>query len=118
MNLKKVRIFTTAACLILWLEMDPNGLVRYLANRVDSLKPCRYGCLFTAYLEPSLETQTILQACGHTTEELDQAIVKARDSFKELTKAHECAIDKFKQSTVYFIVDAAKAAEIESTRLL
>jgi len=95
--------------------MDPNGLVRYLANRVESLKCC--FCLFSYELANLKETSSILQACGHNTEELDQAIVKARDSIAELKKAQERAIDRFKNSTVTFIVDAQKAAEIEAARL-
>jgi hypothetical protein len=63
------------------------------------------------------ETSALLTACGHTTEELDSAIVTADKAIENLKAARERAVAWFKAEGVCFSVDESKRRKIEAARL-
>jgi hypothetical protein len=58
-----------------------------------------------------------IQACGHDTAELDQAIDTASKALFELETARDMAVSRFKSERICVVVDKAKRKEIKLSKL-
>ena len=97
--------------------MDLKTLVDFLNLHVDELDRRSFYCDFDNSLDPYKNTARLIQACGHDTTELQNAIFAAEVAISALKKAREKAVCRFKQDGVCFTVDETKRKEIEATNL-
>jgi hypothetical protein len=97
--------------------MDPDWLVNFLNGYLEKQRSCRFYDPMLTEMNRFRETSKLLQACGHKTEELDEAIADTMQSVQRLNLAQENAISKWKQQGVYFVIDRQKAIDIETANL-
>lgn len=98
--------------------MNLSTVVEILNTRLDELCPVN-GCF--SGIGPSLrkyrETQEMIQACGHNTDEFEKEIRSTTEALANLEKARKAAVLKFKTEGVCFCVDGHKFKEIELASL-
>lgn len=96
--------------------MDLRTVVDVLNARVDELGR---GCYWetASFLVRYRETQKLIQACGHDTSELEQAIDAAGKAVAEMEIVRDKVVSRFKANGVCFIVDESKRKEIEQAKL-
>jgi hypothetical protein len=78
-------------------EMNLPIIVKVLTRQIDGLCPhTTLLCPLKTGMDQHKETSALLTACGHTTEELDSAIVTADKAIENLKAARERAVAWFK----------------------
>lgn len=96
--------------------MDSHTVVDVLNARVEELgRDC--FVLTRSFLTPYSETQKLIEACGHDTSELEQAIDTAGKAVAKMEIARYKVATKLKAGGICFVVDESKRMELEQSRL-
>ncbi len=96
--------------------MDQHILVDLLNARLDDLVS---DCVWRtrSLLTPYVETQKLIEACGHDSSELEQAIKAAGEAVAKMDIVRHKVVTKLKADGVCFVVDESKRKELELSRL-
>ncbi len=92
-----------------------HDITQLVRARVDALTRGGIYCAFGHSIEDNHELNLTLQAAGHDTSELDEAIKEALESIVKLKSARDKAVERFKQQGVLFKV--VPTVEKEEERL-